>query len=210
MPEIGYIIIKSEPGQKSQQEPRSWESSPGVGNGTSPPGAFRRCRFSPHSRRSHFCLELSYPFTWPILARNVDPAGPVFKPAVTPCRRPFNCPPARAASIQPPPQWALQSPIAQQASYSFNWCWWPSVPSFRSEQVSRPRPLPCCSHRSTILRYQKVHWIPITQLILPRRTYWELQGPFRLGWSLTSSSPVSRSWLRWRRRSWYHNSLPTL
>ena len=49
-------------------------------------------------------FELSYPFTWPILARNVDTARPVFKPAVTPCRRPVNCPPARVASIQPPPQ----------------------------------------------------------------------------------------------------------
>ena len=28
-------------------------------------------------------FELSYPFTWPILARNVDTARPVFKPAVS-------------------------------------------------------------------------------------------------------------------------------
>ena len=134
-----------------------------------------------------------------LLARNVDTAGPVFKPPVTPCRRPFNCPPARAASIQPPRQWLLKSSIAQQASYSFNWCWWPSVPSFRSEQVSSTRPLPCCSHRSPILWYQKIHWIPITQLILPRQTYWVLQGTFRLGWSLTCSLPVSRAGLGWRR-----------
>ena len=133
------------------------------------------------------------------LARNVDTAGPVFKPAVTPWRRPFNCPAARAASIQLPRQWVLKRSIAPQASYSFNWCWWPSVPLFRSEQVSGTRPLPCSSHRSPILWYQKIHWILITQLILQPQTYWVLQGNFRLGWSLTCSLPVSRAGLGWRR-----------
>ena len=37
------------------------------------------------------------------LARNVDTAGPVFKPAVTPWRRPFNYLPARAANPNPNP-----------------------------------------------------------------------------------------------------------
>ena len=101
-----------------------------------------------------------------------------------------------------PPQWVLNSSIAQKASYSFNWCWWPSVPWFRSEQVSSTRPLLCCSHRSPILWYQKIHWILITQLILPPQTYWVLQGTFRLGWSLICSLAVSRAGLGWRRRSW--------
>ena len=143
---------------------------------------------------------------WPILARNVDTVGPVFKTADNPCWWPFNRPPARAVSIQPPPKWALQSPLAQQVSYSFHWCWWPSVPSFRSEQVSSPQLLPCCTHRFTLLWHQKVHWLPVTKLIITCQAFQVLQGTLRLGWPLTCSSPMLRTQRAWWRRYWYPTS----
>ena len=68
----------------------------------------------------------------------------------------------QTASLQPSPQWVFQSSCAAKASYSPDRCWRPCVPSFRSEQVSGPWPLPCCSHSSTILWHQKVHWLPVT------------------------------------------------
>ena len=79
------IIIELGQAKNPNKNPVAERAVQELGVGTSPSGAFRRSHFSTHSSRSHFCLELLYPFTWPILARNVDTAGPVFKPAVTPC-----------------------------------------------------------------------------------------------------------------------------